>query len=408
MPNRYYPAVRSSAAVILIGTTFLSFCSRDTPGWTYSDVPGSIGTALEGGRLIRPLPVLDTLVETRQFALPSDSNGFYRFAFPTTLAVSANGGCQVAVGDLVDRAVHVFSLNGDYKYSFFGGGRSDVTFGGSGLSSIAPAPDGRFLVATLAGRVLRFDEQGKAVHVSELALPADTPGVRTHQIIQGPDGLLYDHWFAGEENVIRAAQWDRDSSLIRVFDASGRLVRRIGTVVRYPGVGLTHYLNRGEFRIADDTLWFARRADARILAFPLRGPYDHPSRVIDLPLYFQAALPVEYVSRDEHRVAVRSQDHLQGFSIGPDSLFYVIQDVSWPPIDQKASPYISKSIIDVVGRDGIVRRSLTTTKHLVTALSTQAGLMGVFGRNRQLVLDLFRESSSGDHSSLTTGCGSTA
>ena len=234
-----------------------------------------------------------------------------------------------------------------------------------------------FVVSTVGGRVLAFDGTGQRAWAGQLQ-PARTPNDSGagNQVVLGPDGLLYDAWFSGNGPLVRREQWANDGALVRVFDRTGRMIRRIGRVSEYPGEGLTYFLNRGYVQIFADTLWFARRADARILAFPLNGPYDTPARILELPVYYRADAPIEDVSSDGSRVAVRIQEHLRGFTVAPSGEFYVVQNLSWPAMASRSTPWLPRSVITVVRRDGMVQRRVSVDGRILALAATRDGFVG--------------------------------
>jgi hypothetical protein len=293
------------------------------------------------------------------------------------VAVGDAPSCLVALGDIGDRAVHVFQSNGNYAFSFFGGARVRPEFGASMLSSLASGRADEFVVSTVGGRVVAFGGAGQRAWAGQLqpARAANDSGAG-NQVVLGPDGLLYDAWFSGNGPLVRREQWANDRALVRVFDRTGRMIRRIGKVSEYPGEGLTYFLNRGYVQIFADTLWFARKADARILAFPLKGPYDAPARILELPVYYRADAPIEDVSSDGSRVAVRIQEHLRGFTVAPSGEFYVVQNLSWPDMASRSTPWVPRNVITVVRRDGTVDRRVGVDGRILALAATPYGFVG--------------------------------
>ena len=352
---------------------------RDSKGWTETRIRASVAEELVDGRIPELPPLDDSAKIMRVFRLPESLGAQFKLGFPVGLAGTGHG-CGIAVGDVSDRAVHFFQTDGEYRRSLYGGGRDAAIFAGSPLGGIAEHPDGRVLAGTISGRVVIADAHKVATVTVDLARPSvpDTGGLGGNLAV-GPDGLIYDHWFAGEQRIVRKADWMKDPALVRVYDSTGRLVRRIGRVKEYGGVALTHYLNRGVIRIHRDTLWFARRADAQVLAFPLRGPFDKPSRVVSLPLFFRPEKPIEFVSNDSERIAVRLQEQLRTFAIASDGDFIVVQHASWPPMRQRSGAFIPKSVLAVHSREGQLKRAFSLPGNIVALAGTGAESFAVVG-----------------------------
>jgi hypothetical protein len=367
----------------LLAAVLLTGCSDAEGDWHRTKVPSRLVDEIQGSRAISAPEPRDTLREIRTLKLPDSLKAFFHLTYPVMVAAGAANRCTIAVGDLADRAVHLFRSDGAYLQTFFGGGRENPTFANSTLSSVAAAGD-HFLASTVMGRVVTFGSGANSTAIGDLNAPTDSSRASTHLVIEGPDGLLYDHWFHGNLLIVRQNDWAHDSSLVRVYDRRYKLVRRLGSVSRYPGEGLTHLLNRGDIAIYAETLWFARRADARILAFPLNGPYDRPSRIVELPVFFRAEAPIEDVSSDGDKVGVRIQEHLRAFAISPDGDFYVIQNVSWPHIAQQDTPFVPQSVINVYGRDGILKRTLRGPNNVLEIAALADVIVGIVGANGHL------------------------
>jgi len=344
--------------------TYLACCLTacdNAGGWRQSPLPVTLIENVHGNRRIEPRPSLDVLRPRIEYRLPASVGHLYKLSMPTALALDANS-CTLAVADVIDRAVHLFRLDGAYRVSLYGGGRGEPVFGLSGLSSLSVQSPNLFVVSTMSGAFIGFDSTGAITHTAHVPRGQRFP--LGNDVLVGSDGLIYDHWLAGRETTLTLADWSRERGLVRIWSPKGELVGRFGLVQQFPGEGLTHYLNRGIVAISDDTLWLARRSDARILGFPLRPPGPSPARVIDVPVFYKAALPVEYVRSEPFEIAIRMQEHLRAFTIGPDGSFYMIQSLSWPdPTDTRAT-FMPQTMVTVVGRDG----------RLHAALGSDAGL----------------------------------
>ena len=355
--------------------SILTSCSEG--GWRRTPVPAGVADAIQGDREITTLPPTDTLQTVTEFKLPASLSSFYKMSFPIALAAVDSPTCWLAVGDVVDRAVHVFDLHGKYLFSFFGGGRENAVFGGLPLSSVSASRENSFLVSTTGGRVIEFGPGGRERRAETLQRPVEGGRSLSNQIQRGPDGLIYSHWFVGEETTVTPAGWTKDSSLVRLYDESGGIVGRMGHVTEYLGTGLTQYLNRGVARIFADTLWFARRADARVFAFPLGASRTQPARVVDLPVFFRADTPIEYTSDDSARVAIRIQEHIRAFAVSRSGEFYLIQNTSWPSMTEKTKPFVPRSVISVVDRTGRLKRTLQAKPSLINLLAVAGGIIAI-------------------------------
>jgi len=328
----------------------VSGCANSESGWTESSIPQYVAEAIHGDRVLaNPRGRTGHLRPVLDLTLPDSLSGFYRLSTPVDIALSGPPNCWVAIADVVDQAIHVFSVNGEYRTSFFGGHRDAPLFGRFGLRAIYITEDDKFLAATMGGQIITFDIDGHVLSVTELEEPP-----RRAAVVVPADGLYYEHWLAGVETVVRGAQWSEDTGLVRVWDGSGRKVRTIGEVAMFPGEGLTHYLNRGFIWIRDGKLWLLRRADARLLAYDLTHGGADPSQVVDLPVYYRADAPREYVNRALGDVAVYVQEHVRDAHMAPNGDIFVLQATSWPAPTNEA-PSRPVTVLAVISQDGTPR-----------------------------------------------------
>jgi hypothetical protein len=231
--------------------------------------------------------------------------------------------CALAVADYGDLAVHVFSLTGNYRYSVFGGDREHPLF--ANATSVGFDAEGELYVADRSGLVTVVSPRGSIRDT--LRVPRRHDGVAS-QVILGPYGKLYDHWFAWRAPDY-SARWPAQTPLVRVWDLNGQQLDSMGSAHPYPGETFTHALNRGQIALRDDTLWFARRGDARLLAFSTTGGTSSPVREIELPLYYHMRPPIEGRTSG-HQIQNAVAAHLVAFATGLPGQLLVAQSVSWP------------------------------------------------------------------------------
>lgn len=265
-----------------------------------------------------PVTAVD-IVSSRQLVLPDSSP--YAMSAPVHIAVDTSK-CRVAVGDIVDRAVHFFDFSGRYSETLFGGGRDTSHM--ASISDVDIMPNGTLIIGNLANTIVVYDSEdslvtefvpdrplGKALLGSKLAVA---------------DGRILEHWFA-TNNVQQTNAWE-GLPLVREFDAVGSRVRDFGRVRRHPGSNLAQRLERGSIAMRADTLWFARRFSGELLAF---GPLDEePSRSIYLPLFLDQSAPLE-VSDAQGEYHSRVEDQL-GTPLAVDDAgrFWLVQNLQYP------------------------------------------------------------------------------
>lgn len=265
-------------------------------------------------------PALTPLIG--QLQLP-DSVRVFRMELPSAIAASAEL-CLLAVGDPADRAVHLYDLP-TFRYVRSLRPRDVNAFGG--ITSVAIDPSrGHVLVADLRGGDLwRFALSGELLSNATLPPPPGVPGGLGSQIVIAPDGRVFETWFALERST-PSADWGPDLPLIRQIDDSYAVAASYGGIRPYRGQVLTASVNRGLIAVIGDTVWFARRSDATLMAFDATRPGVHPVRSVRLPIFF-VSVPRESAGPWRHPVV---DEHIRAFAVDGGGRFYLGQVISWP------------------------------------------------------------------------------
>lgn len=321
------------------------------------------------GRLGADSGAIVPLGTSSRLLLPS-SAAPYTMSRPVSLAAVDAPVCAVAVADYADQAVHVFAVPNRYRFSTFGGSRETPLF--PSPASVAFAQLGRVLVADESGSVTMLDTRGFVRDT--FRLPAKEPHAIT-QVIPGPQDELYDNWFAGRPP-LSSNGWLPETPLVRIWRWRGRLLGTMGSIRTYPGKSFTQALNRGEIALSGDTLWFARYADGRLLAFSRSRPTAAPVRVVELPLYYKMMAPIEAFAASGGQIQIQNAvaNHLTAFAIDPEGNFFLGQSTSWPSAGVLFRPRTILATVDRRGADhrafdiGGEIRALAATKQLLYAV----------------------------------------
>lgn len=275
-------------------------------------------------------PLLDTaairpLAAVR--ALRLDTTAAYSLSTPVAISAAGAPACRLAVGDRVDRAVHLFTHDGAYRSTIFGGGRDTTLF--PNLRSVALDSTGALAVSDIAqGTLHLFAPDGTRQGTRTLPRLEEDYSLGS-QLVWGPDGQLLEHWFSYDAPVL-SADWDERLPLVRVLTPSGRGEGRIGAVRPEPGQVFTAALNRGIIARRGDTLWYARRADGRLLAFPLSRPGAEPARTVEIPVFYHMSAPQEGRVPGPVGYEVAVQEHIRAFAIAPSGHFLIGQSRWFP------------------------------------------------------------------------------
>jgi hypothetical protein len=317
--------------------------------WTESTVPASVlnwlddknrVTDFDGGKKINPV---------FQLTLPDSLSELFQLRTPALLTAEGAPADRFAVWDRADRAIHVFGTEGNHIQTVFGNGRN-----GSpkldAVTSMDMTEVGEIVAVTADGTVYLFDSEGSLRGTKRIGVAGENPVLGS--ISAGPAGTLFQHWFFRHPFPARSKSHIAGGPLIRVWDKEGRLISQLGRAEEWPGRLLTYRLNRGIIALQHDTLWFARRADARVFGFRAGGDLvEVPPDTISLPVFFEAKLPKEFVS-SSGGATMRLQEHLGDFAVDRVGRFYFVQHVAWPDPEGGMAPLNPDSRIVVVERQG--------------------------------------------------------
>lgn len=315
-PRALHHSLRAGVTLVAM----LVACEAGRPKWE------SLSTAylvrLDRQRAHADSASVDTLPLMMQFRLPDSVNNYIMHHGTSLVALDAPV-CRVALADQVDRAVHIFTTDGRYIRSIYGGGRDDPLL--PSPTSMAITRSGHVVVRNFTGETVEFDSSGKVVRKLNLHMDGD-PREAAGIIAVDNQGNIYDHWIGSGFSVPRS-NWPHDAPLVRLWQSNGHYLGQDGSLAVYPPHTFTQALNRGALAILADTLWFARSADGRILAFPLRRSMAVPLRVINLPLYYQMDAPRE--EEKDGLYFTSAARHILAFAAAPTGELFFIQSTSW-------------------------------------------------------------------------------
>lgn len=286
------------------------------------------------------------------FQLQTPSDGAFLFESPRAIAALGPPRCALVVADDIDRAVHFFALNGRYKRSLYERRRGSPF---ASVVSVSLDNEPKMALSYLGSEVVRIaDWQGHIV--SEWTMPAlsdsQMPGSR---LLITDRGEVLEHW-GGTSLATWSHSWGRRGlPLIRSFSSNGELISRIGQVEESPGKVLPAALSRGFIAVLKDTVWFARSADARLFAAPLKHPGESPAELqlmLSPPLFFGMRTPYEIDIGDgstPHGVGL--EYHLRGLAIAGDGRYFVwVQIKSWPDPTKPNGPQRPGTLLVIYDR----------------------------------------------------------
>lgn len=316
--------------------------------WKRSRIPDSVLEAFHDAHRVSALRVTDTLDTVFRLTLPETVSAHFELSLPVFLAAKGAPLCRIVVGDPIDRAVHVFDTHGGFLHSISGDGK-DGRPRFDALTGVDVTIEGDVLATTGDGLAVRFDREGALV--SRTILGPKPVRAGNASAVVGGAGLLFEHWFSDYADPSPSSEEMDGAPLVHVRDSRGHVVADLGTVHMWPGRSLSYQLNRGFLELQPDTLWFARRSDARLMAFDALGRTRDPLRVIDIPVFFEAAKPIEYVSAEEV-TATRIQTHIHDFDMDEAGVFYFAQNFGWPGPQDVQATFVAQSVITAVDPDG--------------------------------------------------------
>lgn len=155
---------------------------------------------------------------------------------------------------------------------------------------------------------------------------------RSTQLVAGAGSRLYESWLHSTI-AIRSSHWPGTMPLVLVRDSLGAVVDSFGRVRHYPGVTLTHAMNRGIVRFHRDTVWFARRVDGVILGFPTGAPSPDASVAIEVPLVHPTLVPREWVGPEPQDLVHLLSDHILAFDVAPDGDMFLLRAAEWATLE---------------------------------------------------------------------------
>lgn len=282
-----------------------------------------------------------------QLALPDTASLEYGLDHPVFLALSRTDTGIVLVGDRVDRAVHLFRTDGAYL-----GTRAAATATAAPEWMIAgtATSDGAIAVSDLrTSSIVLLDSTAATRRVK---VPQVERGVPFgSQVEGGPERTLYEHWFY-RTIPNRSGDWSAATPLFRQLSRAGAVTGAFGRIHKYSGELFTAALNRGIVRYQRDTVWFARQSDARILGFPARHSGEQPSRIIELPVFYEMTAPRELIDLPNRIRNVGVEAHVTSFAVTPGGLFLLGQSVSYPR--QTGVIARPRTVLTIGCRDGTV------------------------------------------------------
>lgn len=317
-----------------------------------------------------------TLPKLFELTLPDTAPPQYALDTPMFVAISKRDSNVVLVGDRLDRVVHLFRTDGRYL-----GTRT------SAAPSVGPieamitgtsTPAGTIFVTDLrTGTLVRLDSGATGARVALGVMKRGFPF--GSQVESGDNGALYENWsFRNVPDYSPA--WSDTASLVRSISPEGKALARFGSVKRYSGVLFTAALNRGILRYFRDTLWFARRSDASLLAFAAAHPSRDPVRTVALPLFFQMTQPKELVDAKRDLYNVRVESHLVAFAMSPDGEFLAAQTVSYPT--KAGAPFQPRTALTVECRDGTFIGAYDLGADIIDLAATRQRVFAVVQENR--------------------------
>lgn len=302
-------------------------------------------TAMDAGRPLLDTTAIRTLAPVATLAL--DSTAAYSLSTPVAISAAGAPTCRVAVGDRVDRAVHFFSHDGTYQSTIFGGGRDTTAF--PNLRSVALDSSGALAVSDMGqGTLHLFSPDGARRGSRVLPRPKGDFSLGS-QLEWGPGGWLLEQWFSFDA-ATESGDWDERLPLVRILDPADSVVGGVGAVRPEPGHTFTAALNRGIIARRADTLWYAKRADGRLLAFDLGRPGAEPVRTVEIPVFYHMSAPQEgSVRGGEYEVAV--QEHVRAFAVAPSGHFLIGQS-RWFPEAAPGTLFRPRTALTVLDADG--------------------------------------------------------
>ena len=316
---------------------------------------------IEAGRRVEEQLDLQAILPSKLLQLPDFSDRF-EFALPTAIDARGVGTCRIAAADAGDDAIHMFGLDGSYLESLYGG-IADT----SAITNVtAVSLRGRMLAAAdvTEQTVAVYEDYVTRVRTLHVPPPLSVDVNATvfgSEIALAENGILAEHWIESSRAVTETGQWDDDIPVVRLWYGSARRFSERGRLRRSDGA-LTPLFNQGRLVAENDTVWFGRRLDGRLLGFSTTGSARAAIRVIEPPILFRAETPVEVLDDTGRTVDAAAPYHMIDFSIAPSGRFFLLQSDSFPELPRTVSDlrefrragleYRPRSVLVVLDRDG--------------------------------------------------------
>lgn len=319
---------------------WVSACAEGPRYWA---LPEAERAPLGGAERLTRI-VATRLAPVFELRIPTESTRFSMGSSVDLGAGKVGDGCIVAVGDRVDRAVHLFSEDGRYLMTIYGGGRDTTRFPDLQVTGIS---SGRVVVGDGATRtVWLFDVRGAAVAAVHLPSSVRPTPPRIRVVYDG--SRVYELWAA--PNGKSSASWDAMGiPLIRAFDRKGRVVGGYGELDHFSGWSFPSALNVGDLALHGDTLWYANAAQGRVDGYALRaGRRTGPARRLALPVFFLPRPPLELRDPGDGAAEALVEYHLSSFTVGPGGEFLAIQATSYPEYSPRLAAYQPQVVVSAV------------------------------------------------------------
>ncbi len=316
---------------------------------------------MEADRRVEDQLAMQAILPSKLLQLPEISDRF-EFALPTAIDARGVGTCRIAAADAGDDAIHMFGLDGSYLESLYGG-IADT----SAITNVtAVSLRGRMLAAADVTEQTVSVYENYVTRVRTLHVPPPL-SVDVHAAVFGSEialvenGMVAEHWIESSRALTEAAQWSDNIPVVRLWYGNARRFSERGRLRKGEGA-LTPLFNQGRLVAEDDTVWFGRRLDGRLLGFSTTGNARAASRVIEPPILFRAEAPVEVLDDRGRTVDAAAPYHMIDFSIAPSGRFFLLQSDSFPELPRTVADlqqfrdggveYRPRSVLVVLDRDG--------------------------------------------------------
>jgi hypothetical protein len=320
---------------------------------------------------------------------------------PQSIALTGAPLCKVVVTDGVDAEIHIFSVRGKFLESIPLGSLVDSV---PGTFRVAASRDGTIAISEDTRGTMAVARKGR-MPWKQFAPPSPIRESRFGNALAFTrDGSIVDHWFA-PGRTWRSDGWQSPVPLMRLFNAEGAQLGQVGKTELFEGASFTPALNRGMPAVEGDTIFFARRSDARVLRFLVDSGAANvrPLAPISLPIGFEMRPPRERIGAKEYPITRYVEEHLTSFAIEPGGGFFVGMILSYAPGETVgALPRGALGVFDRSARlvglyeSGGLVRSLAVSEDLIYAIIDD-------GMQKTAELKVFTNPTAG---SRVSSCGS--